>query len=89
MTTTAYKVYSNVEQETIYDRPIEIYHVDFYKAKNVLQDLCKKYHRQGLKIRYNEYQVKIYNEFIHYFIISDIYHGNDYTVYLEKIEIRG
>lgn len=86
MTTTAYKIYSNVEQETIYDRPIEIYHVDFYKAKNVLQDLCKKYHRQGLEVGY----VKSVNDSIlFYFQVKDVYHGDDYTVYLEKIEIRG
>jgi|LSQX01.1.fsa_nt_gb hypothetical protein len=35
MTTTAYKIYSNVERETIYDRPMEIYHVDFWKVGNV------------------------------------------------------
>lgn len=89
MSTVAYQVYSNVKQQIIYDRPIEYHQIDFYKAKNKLQDLLKKYYLQKLKITYNEYEVKRHPEFIYYFLVYDSCHDIEYKVFLEKIEIFG
>lgn len=81
MSTTAYKVYSNLEQL----EPKEVYFSDYQKAEAFFSELILKYRMyDGFEI------ITVGNpNYVEHFEILDICHGDYYNLYLEQIEIRG
>ena len=81
MSTTAYKVYSNLEQL----EPKEVYFSDYQKAEAFFSELILKYRT------YDGFEIKVIDNpnYVECFEILDVCHGDDYKLYLEQIEIRG
>ena len=78
---TAYKVYSNLEQL----KPKEVYFADYQKAEAFFSELILKYRM------YDGFEIIVIDnsDYVEYFEILDVCHGDYYKLYLQQIEIRG
>lgn len=84
MSTVAYKVFSDLEQRLVSDKPKEVYFVDYHKANALFAELANKYLSQDYKLR-----VVDKKGYMEYFEVLDECHGDDYKLYIERIEIGG